>query len=182
MLRWLSDATTWSNQCKPPTTTPSPAPPPDPNKPPKVTNEACTNAAQLGNVAVAQQLLTGYTSLITTANDGSGSPAILSILRGKMLSDAMSEGIPSLQLSVVAAGGSTKTNNIALVNLGYVFAPSYNAGAIATYELRDENNILLTAGYRQILYNYTKYHLHNEDYDSCQDEGDIKGKRSKKCP
>ncbi len=175
MLRWFADATAWSVQCKPnPNADSKPDATGKSTPPPAVANPNCTSEELLAELAASQQMLSGYTALISMANDGSGSPAIVSILRGKVLADKMKSGIPALQVSVVAAGGSTKTNNIALINLGYVFAPSYNAGAIATYELRDKDNVLLTAGYRQVLFNYTKYDLNYEHYDACNDEGSDK--------
>src|ERR1700685_3004236 len=103
-------------------------------------------------------MMTGYTTLLSTANDGSGNPVIADILRGWVLSSKMANSISSLQLSVAAAGGSTKTNSIFGVNLFYTFAPSYNGGVIATFELRDKNNVLLESGARNVLFAYGKWH------------------------
>jgi hypothetical protein len=82
---------------------------------------------------------------------------IVSVLRGMVLSAKVAEGIPSLQVTVASAGGSTKTNNIFGANLFYAFAPSYNAGVIATFELRDKNNVLIDSGARNSLVAYTKW-------------------------
>ena len=43
------------------------------------------------------------------------------------------------------------------MNLFYTFAPSYNAGVIATFELRDKNNVLVDSGARNALFAYTKW-------------------------
>ena len=69
----------------------------------------------------------------------------------------MRDGIPSLQLSVAAAGGSTRVNSFFLLNLFYTPKPSYNSGVIVTFELRNRVNVLLTAGARNVLYDYTKW-------------------------
>jgi hypothetical protein len=82
---------------------------------------------------------------------------MVSVLRGMILTSRVAEGIPSLQLNIATAGGSTRTNNIFFVNLFYTLAPSYNAGVIATFELRDKNNILVDAGARNAMYAYTKW-------------------------
>jgi len=109
------------------------------------------------NIAVAQQTITGYTSLITTANDGSGNAAIVAILHGKVLSDKMKEGIPSLQVAGAGAGGSARSNIFFLLNLFYTPKPSYNAGVIATFELRDKDNNLEASGARNVLFDYKKW-------------------------
>jgi hypothetical protein len=169
MLAWGSQINNWATQCKPATGNPSnsdasrttspPASPPQTNLPSvgtATTNTACNDASVTVNLAVAQQMIAGYTSLLATTNDGSGSGnlAIVDVLRGKVLSDKMAAGIPSLQVAVAAAGGSTKTKSFFGVNLFYTFAPSYNAGVIATFELRDKNNFLLESGARNALYAY----------------------------
>lgn len=147
MLSWSNDITGWTNQCKPPTTGQAGA----------MTNTACANPDIIASLSVGQQIVTGYTTLITQANDGSGNPVIVSVLRGMVLATKIGEGIPSLQVTVASAGGSTKTNNIFGVNLFYTFAPSYNAGVIATFELRDKNNVLVESGARNSLVAYTKW-------------------------
>jgi hypothetical protein len=150
MLSWATDINGWANVCKPSTggaTAPGNA----------MANTACGKPDVSANLAIGQQIVTGYTSLVTSANDGSGSPVIVSVLRGMILASRVAEGIPSLQLNVASAGGSTRTNNIFFVNLFYTFAPSYNAGVIATYELRDKNNLLVDSGARDSMFAYTKW-------------------------
>lgn len=154
MLVWGNDISAWTNQCKPAnpsggqggTTQPTPA-----------SNSVCAQPSNVEDLAVAQQMITGYTALLSTASDGNGSPVIVDVLRGKILSDRMAQGIPSLQVAVAAAGGSTKTNSIFGANLFYTFAPSYNGGIIATFELRDEGNVLLESGARNVLFAYGKW-------------------------
>jgi hypothetical protein len=99
-------------------------------------------------------MVTGYTTLLSAPNDSAGNPTIVDILRGKVLSDKMADHIPSLQVAVVAAGGNSKTNSPFFVNLFYQFAPSYNAGVIATFELRDSLNVLKASGVRNVYFNY----------------------------
>jgi hypothetical protein len=170
MLVWGNDVSTWTNQCKPPSENgtqngksqngsplkgngpPNANPPSGPQS-----NSACTTPEVVSDLAVAQQMITGYAALLATANDGSGNPVIVSVLRGRVLSDKLAEGMPSLQLAVAAAGGSTKTNSFFLVNLFYTFAPSYNGGVIATFELRDNHNDLWESGARNVLFDYRKW-------------------------
>ena len=174
MLVLGNDVTAWTNSCKPPagnsapsggtqTVPPSSGPnPPAPN--PSVTNSACSDSGVVLNLAVAQQMITGYTTLLSTSSDGSGNPVIVDVLRGRILSEKMANGIPSLQVSVAAAGGSSKTNSYFGVNLFYTFAPSYNAGVITTFELRDKDNVLLDSGAQNVLFAYGKWgsrHFHS---------------------
>lgn len=154
MLAWGTDVTAWANQCKPANVTPGQG------SIPQVivtSSSACNDANVTVNLAVAQQMMNGYSTLLSTANDGNGNPVIVDVLRGKVLSDKMAEGIPSLQVAVVAAGGSSKTNSPFLLGLFYQWAPSYNAGVIATFELRDKNNELVDSGARNVLYGYGKW-------------------------
>lgn len=151
MIAWTNDITNWENQCKPATGGPmsigNGASPP---------NSACTLSV-IQDLSVAQQLINGYTTLLASPSDGNGNPVIIDVLRGAVLSEKMAEGIPSLQVSVAAAGGSTKTNNFFGVSLFYTFAPSYNAGVIVTFELRDKKNVLLEQGARNALFAYGKW-------------------------
>jgi hypothetical protein len=150
MLSWATDINGWANTCKPSAggaTAPGNA----------MANTACGIPDVSADLAIGQQIVTGYTTLVTSANDGSGSPVIVSVLRGMILASRVAEGIPSLQLNVATAGGSTRTNNIFFVNLFYTFAPSYNAGVIATFELRDKNNVLVDSGARNSMFAYTKW-------------------------
>jgi hypothetical protein len=152
LLAWNSDIAAWGNQCKPPTTTPGGGAQTN-----SISNSACTLPLVIDNLAIGSQLATGYTSLLTSPNDGSGTPVIVDILRGQILSTRIAESSLSLQLAIAAAGGNTKTNSIFGVNLFYTFAPSYNAGVIATFELRDKENLLLASGARNALFAYGKW-------------------------
>jgi hypothetical protein len=155
MLAWGSQIGDWTSKCKPAAGNPTTSDAAKPNTAP--TNTACADSRVTVNLAVATQMITGYTTLLSAPNDSGGNPAIVDVLRGKVLSDLMAGGIPSLQLAVAAAGGSTKTNSYFGLNLFYQFAPSYNAGVIATFELRDKYNVLLESGARNVLFNYTKW-------------------------
>ena len=153
-MAWGSDVTAWANQCKPANATPGQG-----GNPQLIvtSSSACNDAGVSSDLAVAQQMLNAYSTLFSAANDGSGNPVIVDVLRGKVLSDKMAEGIPSLQVAVVAAGGSSKTNSPFFLGLFYQWAPSYNAGVIATFELRDRNNDLVDSGARNVLYGYGKW-------------------------
>lgn len=165
MLALGNDVTNWTNQCKPPSASPGTATQannqiaaqPNGQANSAQTNSACNDPAVVVNLAVAQQMITGYTTLLSTASDGNGNPVIVDVLRGKVLVEKMADGIPSLQVSVAAAGGSTKSNNIFGVSLFYTFAPSYNAGVITTFELRDKENVLLDSGVQNALFAYGKW-------------------------
>lgn len=154
MLGWGNDISNWTAVCKPPPQTTAPV---NSAKDVIQTNTACDASNTTIDIAVAQQMIAGYTTLISAANDGSGNAAIVAILHGKVLSDKMKDGIPSLQVTVAAAGGSTRTNNFFLLNLFYSPKPSYNAGVIATFELRDKDNNLEASGARNVLYDYVGY-------------------------
>ena len=52
--------------------------------------------------------------------------------------------------------GSTRTNAFFLLNLFYLPKPSYNAGVIATFELRNASNDLVRSGARTAFYDYNK--------------------------
>jgi len=165
MLAWGNDLTSWTNMCKPAAAGGAPTGGTQPaistqNASPQSTstpNSACTQPDVVANLTLAQQMITGYTTLLSNSNDGSGNPVIVDVLRGRLLSDRMGGHLPALQLSIAAAGGSTKTNSIFGVNLFYTFAPSYNGGVIAMFELRDEHNILLESGARNVLFAYRKW-------------------------
>ena len=149
MLRFGSDISSFANQCKPAPGTAQPA-----GQAPAF-NPACNLPDVTVNLAVAQQMITGYTTLLQSSSDGAGNPVIVDIIRGKVLSEAMNDKIPSLQVSVAAAGGNTRTNSFFLLNLFYTPKPSYDAGAVATFELRDKDNVLLVSGARTVLFDYT---------------------------
>jgi len=149
MLKLGSDVNDWVTLCKPPagasTTANSESPAP---------NLECNDPEVTTNLAVAQQLITGYTNLIQTASDGNGNPVLVDILRGRILSDKLNVGMPSLQLAVAAAAGNTRTNVWFLLDIFWVPPPSYNAGAIVTFELRDEKNALVRSGARTAFFKY----------------------------
>jgi hypothetical protein len=135
-----SDVTGWAAGCKPPAGG-------DPN--------LC--AAQSSSLAAAQQVINGYTALLQSSNDGAGNAVILDILRGAVLvNTAGGHHLPSIQLTIPAAGGSTRVNAFFLVNLFYLPKPSYNAGVIALFEIRDGNNLLEYSGARTVFYDYNK--------------------------
>lgn len=154
LLTWGNDITNWTNQCKPATGAATPA---VNSSASTASNSACTSPTVTVDLAVAAQLAAGYTGLLSTASDGSGNPVIVDVLRGKVLSDKIAKGIPSLQVAVAAAGGSSKTNSPFFVGLFYQWAPSYDAGAIATFELRDKYDDLVASGARSVLYGYGKW-------------------------
>ena len=93
MLTWATDINGWANICKPSgggATSPGNG----------MSNSACGVSDVSTNLTIGQQIVTGYTSLLTSANDGSGSPVIVSVLRGMILASRVADGIPSLQLNV----------------------------------------------------------------------------------
>jgi hypothetical protein len=65
--------------------------------------------------------------------------------------------IPALQVSIDAAGGNTRTNSFPLVNFFYLPRPSFNAGVVVTFELRDEANNFLAGDTKKVLYGYSKW-------------------------
>jgi hypothetical protein len=75
----------------------------------------------------------------------------------------------------VAAGGSSRTNSIFGLSLFYQFAPSYNAGVIATFELRDGSDRLVRSGARNVLYGYKKWdpgHINRQDITDMDEASD----------
>lgn len=161
MLMWGAQIDFWNTQCKP--ADPTKATDQDPsnkndkaNKDKKTQNPECKSTVVTTNLAAATQLITGYTALLTNASDGNGNPVIADVLRGWVLNDRLKGHMDSLQLNVAAAAGSTRTNAFFLVNLFYLPKPSYNAGVIATFELRNGQNDLVRAGARSAFYDYNK--------------------------
>jgi hypothetical protein len=134
----------WAAICKPPATG-GPQPP-----------APCSDPTVQQQLTLAQQLITGYTNLIQAPNDGAGNPAMVDILRGRVLTQAIGAHIPSLQLSVLAAAGSTRTNAFFLLSIFYQPKPSYNGGVIASYELRAGDNTLIQSGAETAFYDYNK--------------------------
>jgi len=156
MLVMGSDVSNWANQCKLTNGNTTPPNGQAASQAP-VLNPECSQPNVVVNLAAAQQLITAYTTLIQSSNDGSGNPVIVDVLRGMALSDLLSHGIISLQVAVSGAGGTTRSNSYPLVGLVYVFKPSYNAGVVATFELRDIDNSLLEVGARNVLFDYASY-------------------------
>jgi hypothetical protein len=194
MLGWSAEITDWSNSCK--STLPGgggttgnqtkPTPPPPP--------PACSDAKFMADLPLAQQMSAGYTTLIQSPSDGGGNPVLVDVLRGAVLSKALkgSDGkIRSLQLTVAAAAGGTRSNQFFLLDIFYVPKPNYNSGVIVTFELRDGNNALLASGARTAFYKY-KW-LHGDPFDSdslnkdkdrthdaaCKDKKDTNDKKDK---
>lgn len=173
MLADGTDISFWTNQCgvKPVSANapqnPVGGPQPGSAAPGTATFSACSKADVVEDLSVANQMMSGYTTLVTTPNDGNGTPVMVDVLRGAALDNSMNHtGIPSLQVAVAAAGGSTKANNFFGLNLFYQLAPSYNAGVIATFELRDGSNNLIDSGARNVLYGYKKWnpgHIKHKD-------------------
>lgn len=159
MLMWGAQIDFWNNECKPTDTTKTDqdkANQDKANKDKKKLNPECSSTVVTTNLASATQLVTGYTALLTNASDGNGNPVIADVLRGWVLKDRLNGHLDSLQLNVVAAAGSTRTNAFFLVNLFYLPKPSYNAGVIGTFELRNGQNDLVRAGARTAFYDYNK--------------------------
>lgn len=156
MIVYSNDINNWTTECKP--TTPNTKPLPE-----------CTYSNIAPGLATAQQLSTGYAALLQNANDGSGNMVLMDVLHGAALyqsfkcpagktqcEDAERIKIPSLQVAVVAAGGSTRVNAYFLANIFYLPTPSFNAGTIVTFELRGKDNRLVNAGVRTSFYDYNK--------------------------
>jgi hypothetical protein len=156
MIVYTNDINNWTTQCKP--TTPNTQPLPE-----------CTYSNISPGLATAAQLSTGYAALLQNANDGSGNMVLMDVLHGAALYQSFKcrDGktdcedderikIPSLQVAVVAAGGSTRVNAYFLANIFYLPTPSFNAGSIVTFELRGKDNTLVNAGVRTSFYDYNK--------------------------
>jgi hypothetical protein len=159
MLVWGNDISNWTNQCKPANGAAS-----TPAAGGNASNSSCNDSSVIAQLSAAQQMINGYTTLLSTTNDGNGNPLIVDVLRGKILNDRLEQGDLSLQVAIVAAGGSSKTNSPFIAGLFYQWAPSYNGGAIATFELRESNNELLDSGARTVLYGYGKWNPGSFDY------------------
>jgi hypothetical protein len=161
MLVIGSDVTAWTNECN--KSTVGPAAPQSTS----ASYSACNNPDVVANLAIASQLTTSYSTLLALASDGNGNPVIVDVLRGRALTDLAGDQVPSLQLAVIGAGGSTKTNSYFGVSLFYQFAPSYNAGVLAAFELRDGQDHFVDSGVRNLLYGYKKWdpgHMSKEDH------------------
>jgi hypothetical protein len=108
------------------------------------------------NATVASSLLN---SLITwqSGSDNAGSIILTDVIRAQMLTDAIDKGIPALQVNIDAAGGNTRTNSYFLYNLFYTPKPSFNAGVVVTYELRNKDNIYIAGDTLKVIYDYSKW-------------------------
>ncbi|HTU45977.1 MAG TPA: hypothetical protein VMF91_12990 [Bryobacteraceae bacterium] len=171
MLSYGSDMTNWATQCKslpgaaqsstnggsgsaPGGAAPSSSPSSGSAGLQSAFNPVCSHSDVNLKLSAAQQMITAYVTLLQTTTDSNSSPIIVDLLRGAELASKMKEGIPSLQLNVTAGGGSTRTNSFFLLNLFYTPKPSYNAGVVATFELRDNENKLIRAGAKTVLFDY----------------------------
>ena len=108
------------------------------------------------NSAIANQLLGAFLSW-QAGSDGNGGIVLTDVIRAEAITQAMNEHIPALQVNIDAAGGNTRTNSYFLLNLFYTPKPSFNAGVVVTYELRDENNNFLAGDTLKRLYDYSKW-------------------------
>jgi hypothetical protein len=111
-------------------------------------------------VALGSSLSNAMTALQTwmTGSDQMGGIILTDILKGAQLSKDFNEKkFPALQVSIDAAGGNTRTNSFPLFNFFYLPKPSFNAGVVVTYELRDEANNFLAGDTKKVIYAYSKW-------------------------
>lgn len=148
MLAIQSEISNWQSTCKPTGNTGSQG---NQNQ---AANSACNAPWVIADLAAAQQMITGYTTLISTANDGSGNLVLVDISRGKALADVLQNKMPSLQVSVAATGGNTRVNQFFLLDFFWTPPPAFNAGAVVTFELRGPKNDFVAGGARTALFNY----------------------------
>ncbi len=106
--------------------------------------------------ATATQLINTFQSW-QAGTDGNGGIVLTDAIRGSTLSDTMGENLPALQVNIDAAGGNTRTNSYFLFNLFYTPKPSFNAGVVVTYELRDGHNTYTAGDTLKALYDYSKW-------------------------
>jgi hypothetical protein len=78
-------------------------------------------------------------------------------MHGNTLSHYIGKGIPALQFTIDAAGGNTRTNSFFLLNLFYTPKPSFNAGVVVTYELRNKENAYIAGDTVKALFDYSKW-------------------------
>jgi len=155
MLAESADVSNWTAYCK--AVSGGAAKPVPGFPPPSAPNPVCFQAQVIANLQAAAQIVTAYTTMFQTTTDSVGNPTMVDTLRGMVLNQLIGDRIPSLQVSVAAAGGSTRTNSFFLMNLFYTPKPSYNSGVVATFELRDGGNLLLSSGMRSVLFDYKKW-------------------------
>jgi len=158
-----NDVDKWAKDCQPPSQTATPnknVAVPSQQSPndaaAKTTNPVCNDPLVVSNIAAAQQMITGYTTLFQAPSDSNGNAVIVDALRGSILSKKLESGMKSIQVTVAAAGGSTRTNAFFLENIFYLPKPSFNSGVLVTFEIRDNNNDLLQSGARTAFYDYNK--------------------------
>jgi len=93
-----------------------------------------------------------------TSGDQMGGIILTDILKGAQLfKDFGEKKFPALQVSIDAAGGNTRTNSFPLLNFFYLPRPSFNAGVVVTFELRDEANNFLAGDTKKVIYAYSKW-------------------------
>ena len=93
-----------------------------------------------------------------TSGDQMGGIILTDVLKGdQLIKDAKAKKLPALQVSIDAAGGNTRTNSFPLLNFFYLARPSFNAGVVVTYELRDGNNDFLAGDTKKVIYAYSKW-------------------------
>ena len=106
--------------------------------------------------SVANQMVTPFQSWLSSS-DGSGNLNLTDVIRGLTLQNAFKDGIPTLQFTIDAGGGNTRTNSFFLLNLFYTPKPSFNGGVVVTYELRNKENAYIAGDTLKALYDYTKW-------------------------
>jgi hypothetical protein len=122
-----------------------------------------------------------------TSGDQMGGIILTDVLKGdQLIVDAKAKKLPALQVSIDAAGGNTRTNSFPLFNFFYLPRPSFNAGVVVTYELRDGNNDFLAGDTKKVIYAYSKWKADEfcmkEEVDSVElDTGRPSKGNAKKC-
>lgn len=106
--------------------------------------------------AIAAQLMSAFQTWLLSG-DSAGNIILTDVIHGYTLNHYIGDGIPSLQVTIDAAGGNTRTNSFFLLNLFYTPRPSFNGGAIVTYELRDKENAYIAGDTLKALYGYSKW-------------------------
>ena len=130
--------------------------------PPSVTNAEDKNLVQslvsdiAARAALANQLMISLQCWLLSS-DGAGNIILTDVMHGNTLSHYIGKGIPALQFTIDAAGGNTRTNSFFLLNLFYTPKPSFNAGVVVTYELRNKENAYIAGDTVKALYDYSKW-------------------------
>jgi hypothetical protein len=130
----------------------------------KVVNKTVPDTDDLIATSDGVVLGTGLANAVTafqtwlTTGDQMGGIILTDVLKGEQLTkDAKASKLPALQVSIDAAGGNTRTNSFPLLNFFYLPRPSFNAGVVVTYELRDGNNDFLAGDTKKVIYGYSKW-------------------------